>query len=131
MIATRRDDAPSGQLDNVLFASLLLVYIAPLILFHHFPSQDGAAHVNNANILRHYYDARYSVFRKYYVLDTTPVPNWTGHILLRYALVFFTPAVAEKLLVAVVVVGLPFAIRYAAGSNTSLAVSSSQFPPRS
>src|SRR5438105_5811538 len=117
MIATRRDDAPITQLDNVLFALLLLAYIAPLIFFHHFPSQDGAAHVSNANILRHYYDARYSVLRQYYVLDTAPVPNWTGHILLRYALVFFTPEVAEKLLVALVVIGLPLAVRYASASS--------------
>jgi hypothetical protein len=109
----RRGAPHPARLDTALFVLMLAVYAAPLIFLRHFPSQDGPAHVNNASVLRFYNDAQHSVLRQYYTIDYAPVPNWTGHILLVGAMHVVSPRIAEKLLVALIALGLPLALRYA------------------
>ncbi|MDE0019990.1 MAG: hypothetical protein OXT69_01220 [Candidatus Poribacteria bacterium] len=101
------------QPENALFAALILLHLIPIWAFPYFPSQDGPAHLNNANVLREYNHPDRSVFREYYVLNSNPEPNWTGHLALA-GLMFLVPLLtAEKLLLSGYVVLLPLSARYA------------------
>ena len=55
---------------NLFFALLIVLHLLPIWSFKYFPSQDGPAHINNANILREYYRPDHPIFREYYVLNT-------------------------------------------------------------
>lgn len=101
------------QPENALFAALILLHLIPIWAFTYFPSQDGPAHLNNANVLREYNHPDRSVFREYYVINSNPEPNWTGHLALA-ALMYLVPLMAaEKLLLSVYAVLLPLSARYA------------------
>ncbi|MAF10582.1 hypothetical protein CMK11_09030 [Candidatus Poribacteria bacterium] len=102
--------------ENALFAALVVLHLVPVWSATYFPSQDGPAHINNANVLREYDHPDRTVFREYYVLNTNPEPNWAGHIILA-ALMYIVPMlVAEKLLLSGYVVLLAISARYAAGA---------------
>src|SRR5262245_27031384 len=53
----------------LFFTLLILIHLVPIWSFTYFPSQDGPAHINNANILREYYQPDRSIFREYYSLN--------------------------------------------------------------
>ncbi|MBT3269502.1 hypothetical protein HN371_20325 [Candidatus Poribacteria bacterium] len=102
--------------ENALFAALVAFHLVPIWSATYFPSQDGPAHINNANVLREYNHPDRTVFREYYVLNTNPEPNWAGHIVLA-ALMYVVPMlVAEKLLLSGYVLLLALSARYAAGA---------------
>jgi hypothetical protein len=53
--------------ETLLCLALIIMHLIPIWAFKYFPSQDGPAHINNANILHEYHDR--SVFREYYNLN--------------------------------------------------------------
>src|SRR5438876_8283038 len=89
---------------EALFAFLLAVHLAPVWSFAVFPSQDGPAHLENANVIRRYHEPAGVLFREYYVLNGRLEPNWVGHLALAGLLRVVPPATAEKLLVSLCVV---------------------------
>jgi hypothetical protein len=99
--------------EHLAFLLLLLVHLVPIWAFDYFPSQDGPAHLENANILQHFHDPNRSLFREYYVLNRDPNPNWFGHLLLVALMYVFPPRTAEKLFLSGYVLLLPISIRYA------------------
>jgi hypothetical protein len=96
--------------DALLFLALILVHLIPIWAFTYFPSQDGPAHINNANIIRE--DHSRMVFREYYILNKDPIPNWFGHLVMAGLMVLMPPFVAEKLLLSGYVILLPISMRY-------------------
>jgi hypothetical protein len=97
--------------DTLLFLALILVHLIPIWAFKYFPSQDGPAHINNANIIREYHSRM--VFSEYYILNKAPIPNWFGHLVMAGLMVLMPPLVAEKLLLSGYVILLPISMRYA------------------
>jgi hypothetical protein len=84
--------------ENLFFTALIIIHLIPIWAFRYFPSQDGPAHINNANIIREYHSR--PVFREYYVLNKDLVPNWFGHLVMA-GLMYLVPAlVAEKILLS-------------------------------
>jgi hypothetical protein len=79
----------------------------------YFPSQDGPAHVEIAEVLKELLRPERSVFDDYFALVRFPEPNWLIYPPLMLLLDAFTPAVAEKLLVSGYLVLFPLALRYA------------------
>jgi hypothetical protein len=97
----------------LLFAVLLVLHVGPLWWFPFFPSQDGPAHVENAEILRTYGRADRPLLRTFYEINTRPDPNWFGHLVLAALLAVFPPLAAEKLLLTGYLLLLPLALAYA------------------
>ena len=92
-----------------LFFLLLIVNVLPIWMIHRLPTSDGPAHVANAYVLQHYNDPAYPQFRRYYELNTRPVPNYATHLILVALLYICSPVTAEKLLVTIYIVLLPLA----------------------
>lgn len=107
------DSREGAQGERVLFVLVALAHLAPLVAFPRFVSQDGPAHVGNAFALANYFSPDLPGLREYFVLNLRPFPNWTAHVVLALLLKVAAPAVAERLLVAGLVVSLPLAVRYA------------------
>lgn len=99
--------------ENLLFLALVVIHLMPLWTYHHFPSQDGPAHLANAAILNEYHEPDRSTLREYYVLNDRFTPNWAGHLILAGLMALMAPSLAEKVFLSGYVILLPLAIRYA------------------
>jgi hypothetical protein len=106
-------DARERRWETALFALLLAAHLAPVWAFTVFPSQDGPAHLENANVIRRYDEPAGALFRQHYSLRGKLEPNWAGHLLLVGLMHLAEPRTAEKLLVSLCVLALPLAARYA------------------
>ncbi len=102
-----------GNPELLLFILLILIHLFPLWYFDYFPSQDGPAHLNNANVIRAYNLPESTHFRQYYQLSSHPEPNWSGHLILAGLTWVVPPLLAEKILLSVYVLLFPLLLRYA------------------
>jgi hypothetical protein len=98
---------------NLLFLALIVVHLIPIWAFKYFPSQDGPAHLANANLIREYDQPDRTAFRAYYVLNKNLTPNWFGHLVLAGLLSLIPMLVAEKVFLSGYVILLPISVRYA------------------
>ncbi len=99
--------------ENLLLLIVILAHLMPIWVFPYFPSQDGPAHIENANIIFDYFRPDRAIFREYYVLNRHLEPTWLGHFVLAglmYLLPIFT---AEKVFLSCYIILLPLSIRYA------------------
>jgi hypothetical protein len=99
--------------ENLLFAVLIVLHLMPIWAFTYFPSQDGPAHLDNANIIREYYHPDRAILRQYYIFNENPEPMWFGHLMLAGLLSIVPLFLAEKVFLSGYVILLPIAVRYA------------------
>jgi hypothetical protein len=111
--AGARPEPPWPRFEIGLFVLLLAAHLALVWSFRYLPSQDGPAHLNNANALRKYKDPAHPLFARYYVRNTSPDPNYVSHLLLAGLMSVFPMLVAQKVLVSGYILLLPLAGRYA------------------
>ncbi len=101
--------------EAVAFWALALAHLVPIWAFRYVPTQDGPAHVFNAQVLREYGQSA-AGYEQYFELRPDPLPNLTSHLLLAGLLYVFPPLVAEKLLVSLYVLGFAGAFRWFLGA---------------
>ncbi|HEY3121944.1 MAG TPA: hypothetical protein VGL15_15070 [Vicinamibacteria bacterium] len=104
---------------EAVFVLLVIAHLVPVWAFSVFPSQDGPAHLDNANVIRRYDEPGRGLFRQYYALAGPLEPNWAGHFFLAGLLRVADPKTAEKLLVSLCVLALALAARYAVRPGAS------------
>lgn len=98
-----------ARLEPLLFALLALAPVIPVLGFRYFPNWDGPPHVATAYVFTHYN----GVFPVYFVRDFFPSANVAQYLVLTPLVAVLSPIVAEKVLVAVIMVSFPYATRYA------------------
>jgi hypothetical protein len=79
-----------------------------------FVTQDGPAHVYNAQILAWSFDPG-SPFRDVYTIRWQPIPNWIGHLVMAGLLAVLSPWVADRILISVTLAGFAVAIFWLRG----------------
>src|SRR5215475_3455969 len=79
---------------HLFFLALIIIHLIPIWTFKYFPSTDGPAHLDNANIIREYHDR--PIFREYYIFNKNLVPTWFGHLVMAGLLSLMPALVAEK-----------------------------------
>ncbi len=83
--------------------------LAAIWLIPWFVTQDGPAHVYNAQIIAESFDPN-APSRAIYTISWKPIPNWVGHIILT-GLVSWLPAwVADRIMTSATLVGLAAAV---------------------
>jgi len=95
--------------EGFFFLTVVLINIIPVLSHHFFPTLDGPAHLYNANLINHM--LLHPDFDSFLQFNPEPVPNWTGHILLCFFKWFLPGNLAEKLLLILYFIGLPYAFR--------------------
>jgi hypothetical protein len=95
-----------------VFFILLVLHLVPIWIITFFPTQDGPVHVHTASVLRYYFNPDFLAFQEYYTIRRSFDPNWIGHLLMGGLMYFFSPLVAEKLLLSFYVITLPLSIYY-------------------
>ncbi len=109
----RRLSAWSCDRLNLLFAALLIAHLIPIWAFRYFPSQDGPAHLESANVVREYHHPDRTTARQYYELNRNVEPTWLGHLVLAALMSVVSVPVAEKIFLSGYVLLLPLLVRYA------------------
>ena len=87
------------------FIVLAFLHLAPLCSVRYLPLGDGPTHIYNAWVLHGLItgDAPAQIAEAYRV-DWKPHPNWSGHVLMALAIELVPPLIAEKLLLALILV---------------------------
>ncbi len=98
--------------EKVLFAALLIAYVALLWTFHYIPTEDGPAHLGNAYIIKEYHNAAAGRLRDFYVLNWRLPTNVVYHYALAALLFAVPPLVAEKLLLSLYLIIFATGVRY-------------------
>ncbi len=90
---------------------LLIIVFAclPIWFVDEFIHQDGSPHLYNAYLIVELLRDN-PVFTELYSLNSAPIPNLTGHYLLAFFLLIFTPPVVTKIMVTFTFAGLAAAI---------------------
>src|SRR4051812_45451002 len=96
-----------------LFWVLVIAHLVPIWGAKYFPSQDGPAHLENAQLLLKWMRGDAGAWRQYYFINPKPVPNWLGHLALAGLMAVVKPLIAEKILLSAYVVMLACGMRYA------------------
>ncbi len=97
--------------DMVLFV-VIGICLLPIWLVPFFPTQDGASHVENAELILNYWNLQRPEVREFYLLNTGSLTNWLGHNLLTGLLVAFPPLTAEKVFLSAYVILMPLGAWY-------------------
>ena len=88
----------------LVFGVALLPALAAIWMTPEFVTQDGPAHVYNAEILVRSFDPE-SLFRPYYTVRWEPLPNWAGHVLTAALVAAVSGETAERAVVTITLVG--------------------------
>jgi hypothetical protein len=103
-----------------VFGIIVVLYLLPIWLFAYVPTQDGPAHLANAQILKRLATAQ-ARYPQFFEIRWEPFPNWTTHLALAGLLYLFPPLLAHKALACLYVIGFAFSFRYSLapfGRNT-------------
>jgi hypothetical protein len=95
----------------LLFTLVTVVNILPFLTTRFFPTLDGASHLSNSNIISQLVFHHNSLFRQFFSLNPELVPNWTSHLLISVLTLIMPAFAAEKILILILLAGIPFAFR--------------------
>ncbi len=95
----------SSNVRIILFYFLLITFCCfPIWSVGYFVNQDGSPHLYNAYLMNELIKGN-PVFTEIYALNQIPVPNQSGHWVLAFLLLFFSPAVCTKIIVTLIFAG--------------------------
>ena len=99
-------------LEPAVFCMLLFFMLIPVFRFDAFISMDGPAHLYNSMIIKDLLLGDSQLYGEFFSFNTRIEPNWIGHALMIILLFPFEPMLAEKLVVAIYVIGFMVGFRY-------------------
>jgi hypothetical protein len=99
------------KIEPLLFYLSIIIAALPIFCYDYFVTNDGPAHVYNANLIYHYFGEYHQSITALFNFNTAIEPNWIGHLVLIVFKLFLSGAFSEKLLVALILVLFPFAMR--------------------
>jgi hypothetical protein len=103
------------QIKNVepyFFYLFLLLNLLPVLSFKYFPTVDGPAHLYNSRIITELVTNPKTPLDQYFCFNNHISPNWTGHLILSFLLLFLPAFLAEKIVLLCWLIGLPLSIKY-------------------
>lgn len=109
LIAAEMDSARSRRWGLGIFLLALLPALGAIWATPWFVTQDGPAHLYNAQIITRSSDPD-STLSRYYRVRREPLPNWVGHLSLAALLRVIPPRVADRLMTTVTLAGFAASI---------------------
>ena len=101
----------NSYLKNKFFYIVIILNMLPILLYHFFPTMDGAAHLYNSNIINELVLNPNGFLSNYFLINPEPVPNWLSHFLLAISNLIFPAWIAEKILLLIYFIFLPLSFR--------------------
>lgn len=100
-----------NQLERLLFFTITVLTLLPVLCFKFFPTMDGPAHLYNSNLINSLLFDNNETLHSFFIFNSLPVPNWTGHLILSIFNFFLPSFIAEKILLVFYVVGIAYSFR--------------------
>lgn len=100
-----------NSLEKYCFLFVTLISLIPILVGYLFPTLDGAAHLHNSNLINSLLFNEKSVINDFIQFNPEPVPNWIGHFILSVFNLFLPAFLAEKILLAIYIIGIPYSFR--------------------
>ncbi len=107
------------KIEPLVFYGLALLHIIYVWSTPVFVTQDGSCHLHNSKILIVGSGQFYS---QYLELNLQLFPNWFSSVILTLFLNLFSPIISEKMLITLIIICIPLALRYALKSINQQAV---------
>lgn len=85
-----------------LYIVTSVLALAPIWSVRYLPTADGPSHLYNAWLLRELIRGN-DLVQRWFAINWSPVPNWSGHAILALLMTIVPPLIAEKLLVTGIV----------------------------
>jgi len=90
---------------------------------------DAPAHLYNTRLIYELIFKHNEAVRQFYVFNSLIVPNWTGHIIMVFLMLFFNAVWTQKIFIIIYLIAFPYAFRYLIKSSKgNLALSYFAFP---
>jgi len=93
----------------LIFSVFTIINLLPYVATRFFPSMDGASHLVNSNIINQLVFHRNDLFTQFFQINPEPVPNWSAHLLISVLTLVMPAFLAEKILIILLMTGIPFA----------------------
>lgn len=112
-----------GQLhwESWAFRLLLALSLLPVLLIPELIGMDSQTHLYNARLIYEWFNNAPWV-QEAFELQSFPIPNWTGHGILAFLLIFFPPEWAEKIHLLLLMITL------ATGFRSLVMIGNPRFP---
>lgn len=94
------------------FCAITLVSLIPVLFFETFPTVDGPAHLYNSRLIHELLTTNSDYLSSFFEFNKGLVPNWIGHFILSNLMFLFPALIAEKVLLSIYIVLLPFSVRF-------------------
>ncbi len=101
-----------NRIEFLCFCLVAVLVVNPVLAMGWFVTEDGASHSYNAGVLYQLLFGDETFLGQYYTINTLPVPNWIGHLLLAFFTKWFGVAGGAKALHLVYGFGLIFSFRW-------------------
>ncbi|NOU47043.1 MAG: hypothetical protein HOO86_08280 [Bacteroidales bacterium] len=101
-----------NKAEPYFFYLFVLLNLLPVLSFKYFPTVDGPAHLYNSKIITELVTDSNSALTQYFSFNDHISPNWTGHLILSFFLLFLPAFLAEKIILLCWLIGFPLSIRY-------------------
>lgn len=102
-----------------IFFIIVILNALPLLLHKFYLTHDGPSHVYNSVLLRELFFGNDSGIQNVYAVNHELVPNLFSHLLLGILSAVFPIWLAEKIILLLYVIGLPYCFRCFMKKNTS------------
>ena len=117
-----RDIINTKNFESYLFYFLILLHIAYVFSLPVFLTQDGPSHLYNSKIFLDYiFNENNQLFNQFFELNNNIIPNYLHSLILCILLFFFNPFIAEKIIIALLIISMPLAFRFIMKKHNSSA----------
>lgn len=100
------------RFEKIIFLTVVLFFAFYFFSFRFFITGDGPAHLYNANLLLNFFDGADPLVSSYFELNSFPVPNWTGHLVLAFLNLFLATEAVEKVFLFMYFIGFIYSFKY-------------------
>jgi hypothetical protein len=97
--------------EKYFFILVTLLNLIPALNASVFLTLDGPAHLYNASLIKYILLGNEGAITDYFHVNSMQFTNWTGHLMTAFFMLFLPAKFAEKLLIIIILVGLPYAFR--------------------
>lgn|GEM_PF-3072044 len=116
----------STKAEKVTFSLLLVIQVVIIWSLPVFITQDGPSHLYNANLLTELLQGD-SLALRFHEINLDTFPNWFSTIILGLLQFVFSPLIAEKIFISILIVSLALSFRFALKCIQSSSVYLSSF----
>lgn len=98
--------------EKIFFLLVVLASLWPILSTPVFAMLDAPAHLYNTRLIYELIFKHNEAVSEFYVFNSLIVPNWTGHVLMVFLMIFFNAIWTQKMFIIIYLIAFPYSFRY-------------------